>query len=107
MTDTVASKKKVQSDEYSFKERELLEKLDIITQQLKEKDTTIERKVEESFNLKKIIDTQKTELTKTKQALERAEDKMINKDLEIKQLKEDIEASRKKKGDDGQRDLIN
>jgi len=32
---------------------------------------------------------------------------MINKDLEIKQLKEDIEASRKKKGDDGQRDLIN
>lgn len=80
----------------SMKERDLCEKMDIMAQQIKEKDTTIERKVEESFNLKKIIDTQKAEIVKLKQSLERAEDKCINKDLEIKQLKEDIDMAKKK-----------
>ena len=45
-----------ESGEMTYKERELMEKMDVLQQQIKEKDFTIERKVEESFNLKKIID---------------------------------------------------
>lgn len=63
---------------------------------MKDKELVSEKKVEESFSLKQIIDKQRLELDKLKKKQEVTQDQLTNKEGEIRQIQEDFNAYKKK-----------
>jgi hypothetical protein len=52
--------------------------------------------VEDNFNLKQIIDTQKVEMEKLRKKSEVTRDQLTNKEMELKQVSEDLNNFKKK-----------
>lgn len=63
---------------------------------MKDKELVSEKKVEESFSLKQIIDKQRLELDKLKKKQEVTQDQLTIKEGEIRQIQEDFNVYKKK-----------
>ncbi len=83
-------------DEANQKVAEWGAKLEDMDIQIKEKESIVEKKVEENFTLKKIIDNQKSEINSLQRKCERIEDQVTNKELELRQVTQDFTEFKKK-----------
>jgi hypothetical protein len=75
---------------------QLQEKTETFKSQLKEKEHIVNCKIEENAHLKNIIDEQKETNRKNIQKLERAQDQLSNKELDLRQVEEDFDEYKKK-----------
>ena len=73
---------------------------------VREKDGLLEKKVEENCNLKLIIDQQKAEVDKLRKRGEQMQDLAESKEYENKQLKEEVKQLQRKRGNEGEVELL-